>query len=53
MNDLIFVRGTVSVESLAEKMKLSSWKWYMAKYSGNLCSFYEWEVQSCAKADIV
>ncbi|GAU20655.1 hypothetical protein TSUD_230690 [Trifolium subterraneum] len=43
-NDIIFARGTVSVESLVDKVKLSSWKWYLAKNPGNPCSFYEWEV---------
>ncbi|MCH80102.1 LINE-1 reverse transcriptase like [Trifolium medium] len=44
-NDLIFAQGTVSVESLVDKVKLSSWKWFLAKNPGNPCSFYEWEVQ--------
>ncbi|GAU18658.1 hypothetical protein TSUD_124910 [Trifolium subterraneum] len=44
-NDLIFARGTVSVDTLVEKVKLSSWKWFLAKNPGNPCSFYEWEVQ--------
>ncbi|GAU18147.1 hypothetical protein TSUD_248480 [Trifolium subterraneum] len=43
-NDVTFARGTVSVESLVNKVKLSSWKWYLAKNPGNPCSFYEWEV---------
>ncbi|GAU37373.1 hypothetical protein TSUD_22470 [Trifolium subterraneum] len=30
-NDLIFTRGTVSIESLVDKVKLSSWKWFLAK----------------------
>ncbi|GAU24945.1 hypothetical protein TSUD_311800 [Trifolium subterraneum] len=45
LNGVIFARGTVSVESLVDKVKLSSWKWYMAKNPGNICSFYEWGVQ--------
>ncbi|GAU20711.1 hypothetical protein TSUD_231250 [Trifolium subterraneum] len=40
-NDVIFARGTVSVESLVDKVKLSSWKWYLAKNPGSPCSFYE------------
>ncbi|GAU42213.1 hypothetical protein TSUD_375620 [Trifolium subterraneum] len=45
-NDIIFARGTVSiVDTLVEKVKLSSWKWFLAKNPGNPCSFYEWEVQ--------
>ncbi|PNX68911.1 anthocyanin 3'-O-beta-glucosyltransferase, partial [Trifolium pratense] len=44
-NDVIFARGTVSVESLVDKVKLSSWKWHLTKNPGNPCSFYEWEVQ--------
>ncbi|GAU45061.1 hypothetical protein TSUD_198490 [Trifolium subterraneum] len=44
-NDVIFARGTVSVESLVDKVKFSSWKWYLAKNLGSPCSFYEWEVQ--------
>jgi hypothetical protein len=44
-NDVIFARGTVCVDSLVDKVKLSSWKWYLAKNSGIACSFYEWEVQ--------
>ncbi|GAU18667.1 hypothetical protein TSUD_125000 [Trifolium subterraneum] len=40
-NDVIFASGTVSVESLVDKVNLSSWKWYLAK---NPSSFYEWEV---------
>ncbi|GAU26578.1 hypothetical protein TSUD_266930 [Trifolium subterraneum] len=43
--DLIFARGTVSIDTLVEKVKLSSWKWLLAKNPGNPCSFYEWEVQ--------
>jgi hypothetical protein len=29
-NEVIFVRRTVSVESLMDKVKLSTWKWYLA-----------------------
>ncbi|GAU42324.1 hypothetical protein TSUD_25500 [Trifolium subterraneum] len=44
-NDLIFARGTSSVDFLVERVKLFSWKWFMAKNPGILCSFYEWGVQ--------
>ncbi|GAU30313.1 hypothetical protein TSUD_211700 [Trifolium subterraneum] len=44
-NDLIFARGTISVESLIDKVKLSSYKCFLAKNTGYPCSFYEWEVQ--------
>ncbi|MCH79261.1 hypothetical protein A2U01_0000007 [Trifolium medium] len=41
----VWSRGTVSVDTLVDKVKLSSWKWFLSKTPGNPCSFYEWEVQ--------
>jgi hypothetical protein len=31
--------------SLVDRVKLSSWKWFLCKNSDSLCSLYEWEVQ--------
>jgi hypothetical protein len=44
-NDLIFFGGSSSVEYLVDKVKLFSWKWYLVKNRGTLCSLYEWEMQ--------
>jgi hypothetical protein len=38
-NNIIFARWTVSVNSLVDKVKLSLWNRYLAKNSGNPCSF--------------
>jgi hypothetical protein len=44
-NDTIFVGGSSTIENLVDKVKLSSWKWFLGKNPKSLCSFYEWEVQ--------
>jgi len=44
-NDIIFAGGTPSVDLLVDRVKLSSWKWFLGKSSVSLCSLYEWEAQ--------
>jgi hypothetical protein len=44
-NDIIFASGASSVATVVDKVKLSSWKWFLGKNLGSPCSFYEWEVE--------
>ena len=41
-NDVIFAEGTLTVESIVDRVKFSTWKWLQAKSFACLCSFYEW-----------
>ncbi|PNY02514.1 hypothetical protein L195_g025825 [Trifolium pratense] len=51
-NHVIFARGTVSVESLVDKVKLSSCKWYLAKNPGNAAPSISGRYnRSCVGAD--
>ncbi|KAK2352608.1 hypothetical protein QL285_090337 [Trifolium repens] len=40
-NDNIFVGGLSTIGNLIDKVKLSSWKWFLGKNPGSHCSFYE------------
>jgi hypothetical protein len=44
-NDIIFASGSSTIDNLVDKVKLSSWKWFIGKNPDSPCSFYEWEVQ--------
>jgi hypothetical protein len=41
-NNVFFPKGTFSSECLINRVKLSSWKWFLGKNSDYLYSFYEW-----------
>ena len=45
-NDIIFAEGTPTAALLIDKVKFSSWKWFLGKSYVSLCSFYEWEAQT-------
>jgi hypothetical protein len=44
-NDIIFAGGSSTIDNLVDKVKFSSWKWFIGKNPDSPCSFYEWEVQ--------
>jgi hypothetical protein len=44
-NDIIFAGGSSSIDTLVDKVKLFSWKWFIGKNSDSPCSLYEWEVE--------
>jgi hypothetical protein len=35
------IGGSSTIDNLVDKVKLSSWKWFLGKNPGNHCSFYE------------
>lgn len=42
-NDLNFTMRNTSMESLVDRDKFSSWKWFLTKNPKLCCSSYEWE----------
>ncbi|GAU13096.1 hypothetical protein TSUD_173960 [Trifolium subterraneum] len=44
-NDIIFVGGSSTIDNIVDRVKLSSWKWFLGKNLDSPCSLYEWEVQ--------
>ncbi|WJX31200.1 hypothetical protein P8452_19654 [Trifolium repens] len=41
-NSILFDNGRGSVAELVDAVKVSSWKWWLSRPSGNKCMFYEW-----------
>jgi hypothetical protein len=44
-NDIIFAGGSSTIDNIVDRVKLSSWKWFLGKNPDSPCSLYEWEVQ--------
>ncbi|MCI16385.1 anthocyanin 3'-O-beta-glucosyltransferase, partial [Trifolium medium] len=44
-NDIIFAGGSSTIDILVDRVKLSSWKWFLRKNPDSSCSLYEWEAQ--------
>jgi hypothetical protein len=44
-NDIIFYVGSSTIDNLVDKVKHSSWKWFLGKNPNSICSFLEWEMQ--------
>ncbi|PNY01545.1 hypothetical protein L195_g024845 [Trifolium pratense] len=44
-NDIIFAGGSPTIYNLVDRVKVSSWKWFLGENPDSPCSFYEWEVQ--------
>ncbi|GAU48325.1 hypothetical protein TSUD_351650 [Trifolium subterraneum] len=44
-NDIIFAGGSSAIDNIVDRVKLSSWKWFLGKNPDSPCSIYEWEVQ--------
>jgi hypothetical protein len=44
-NDIVVAGGPSAVGMQVDKVKLSSWKWFLGKNPSSPYSFYEWEVQ--------
>ncbi|MCI36511.1 anthocyanin 3'-O-beta-glucosyltransferase, partial [Trifolium medium] len=45
-NEIIFAGGSSTIDTIVDKVKLSSWKWFLGRNTDSPCSLYEWEVQT-------
>jgi hypothetical protein len=44
-NSILYDNGIGSVETLVEKIKVSSWNWWMSRATEANCLLYEWYVE--------
>jgi hypothetical protein len=44
-NSILFDNGNGTVADLVEKVKVVSWKWWLARSKVANCLFYEWKVE--------
>jgi hypothetical protein len=44
-NSILFDNGNGTVADLVEKVKVVSWKWWLARSKAANCLFYEWKVE--------